>query len=68
LRESGERQLAGIALNDLGLALHEAGRFDEAITAFQEYLAICKEAGDQDDEASAQANPEGPPPPGKPER
>ncbi len=42
-----------MALNNLGLALRLAGRFEEAITAHQELLAICRETGDRHREGGA---------------
>ena len=35
-RETGDRHGEGMALDNLGVALREAGRFEEAITAHQD--------------------------------
>ncbi|MGO9787643.1 MAG: tetratricopeptide repeat protein [Stellaceae bacterium] len=34
-------------MNNLGIALQEVGRFDEAITAHQDAAAILRETGDR---------------------
>jgi tetratricopeptide (TPR) repeat protein len=44
------------ALNNLGLALFEMRRFDEAITAHQDAAAILRETGSQNDEGMALNN------------
>ena len=43
-------------LNHLGVALREMGRFDEAITAHQDALAIFRETGDRHREGQALNN------------
>ena len=45
-RLEDRRNEAG-ALNNLGLALQEMRRFEEATTAYQEAAAICQETGDR---------------------
>jgi Tetratricopeptide repeat len=44
-RDTGDRHGEGMALNNLGLALQEAGGFDEAITADQDAAAIFWQMG-----------------------
>ena len=44
------------ALNNLGLALREVGRVEEAITAHQDAAAILRETGDQHREGIALNN------------
>lgn len=44
-RETGNRHGEGVALDNLGNALEEVRRFEEAITAHQEGLAIYRETG-----------------------
>jgi tetratricopeptide (TPR) repeat protein len=46
-RRLGDRNREGRALNNLGLALHETRRFEEAITAFQDAAPIFQEARDR---------------------
>ncbi|MFB7260777.1 tetratricopeptide repeat protein [Streptomyces nojiriensis] len=46
-REVGDRHGEGTALNNLGLALGEVRRFEEAINAHTQALAICRELGDR---------------------
>jgi tetratricopeptide (TPR) repeat protein len=55
-RETGDRHSEGGAWDNLGLALGEARRFDEAITAHQQDLAICRELSDRHGEGTAWAN------------
>jgi len=43
LRDTGDRHGEGMALNNLGLALREARRFDEANTAHQDAAAVYRE-------------------------
>jgi hypothetical protein len=45
-----------MALNDLGSALREAGRFEEAITADQDAATIFRETGDRHGEGEALGN------------
>ena len=45
-RETGDQHREGTALNSLSLALQEAQRFDEAITASEAAAAIFRETGD----------------------
>jgi tetratricopeptide (TPR) repeat protein len=49
-RETDDRYEEGKALNNLGLALREAGRFEEAIAALQGAAAIFREIGDRHSE------------------
>ncbi|MFI7448484.1 tetratricopeptide repeat protein [Nonomuraea sp. NPDC049714] len=44
--ELGDRRGEGQALNNLGNALQEVRRFEEAITAHQDAAAIFREVGD----------------------
>ncbi|WP_373314703.1 AAA family ATPase, partial [Streptomyces longispororuber] len=46
-RHSSDRHGEGMALNSLGLALQEVRRFDEAIDAHTQDLAICRELDDR---------------------
>jgi hypothetical protein len=55
-RETGDRHSEGMALDNLGLALREARRFDEAISAHQDAAAIYRETGDQHREGMALNN------------
>jgi tetratricopeptide (TPR) repeat protein len=55
-RRLGDRASEGKALNNLGLALREVRRFEEAITALQEAVAICRETGDRHGEGMALDN------------
>ena len=55
-RQTGDRHGEGTALNNLGNALHEARRFDDAITAHQEAAAIFQETGDSHGEEIALNN------------
>ena len=43
-------------LNNLGIALREVRRFDEAITAHQDAAAIFRETGDRHGEGTALTN------------
>jgi Tetratricopeptide repeat len=45
-----------MALNNLGLALREVRRFEEAITAHQDAAAIYRETGDRHREGTALNN------------
>ena len=45
-----------LALDNLGVALQEARRFDEAITAHQQAAALSTELGDRHGEAAALSN------------
>ena len=51
--ETGDRHGEGIALGDLGVALVAVRRFDEAITAHQDAIAIYRETGDRHREGRA---------------
>ena len=55
-RTLGNRRGEGTALNNLGLALQEVRRFDEAIDAQQRAAAISREAGDRRGEGMALNN------------
>ena len=55
-RETGDRHGEGGALNNLGIALRQAGRFEEAITAHQDAAAIYRETGDRYREGMALGN------------
>jgi tetratricopeptide (TPR) repeat protein len=55
-RETGDRHREGDALNNLGVALREAGRLEEAITAHQDAAAIFRETGDEHSENGALNN------------
>ena len=46
-RETGDRHGESGALNNLGSALRQAGRFEEAITAHQDAAVIYRETGDR---------------------
>jgi Tetratricopeptide repeat len=46
-RPLADRADEASTLNNLGLALREVRRFDQAITAHQQDLAICRETGEQ---------------------
>ena len=52
-RNVGDRYGEGTALNNLGPALLEVRRFDEAITAYQQDLDIGRETGDRHGEGIA---------------
>lgn len=52
-RRVGDRQCEGHALSNLGSALIEADRYDEAIPTCASAAAICEEAGDRYGEANA---------------
>lgn len=43
MRETGDRHGKGSALDNLGVALREAGRLEEAITAHQDAVTIYRE-------------------------
>jgi hypothetical protein len=45
LRETGDRHGEGLALTNLGAALREVDRFEEAVTACQEAAVIFRETG-----------------------
>ena len=47
MQQTGGRNREGGALNNLGIALREAGRLDEAVTAYQDAAAIFRETGDK---------------------
>ncbi|MER6274444.1 tetratricopeptide repeat protein [Streptomyces sp900105755] len=51
-RELGDRRGEGAALNNLGIALRDVRRFEEAIDAHFEGLAICRELGDRHSEGT----------------
>jgi tetratricopeptide (TPR) repeat protein len=53
---TGDRRYEGMALDNLGAALADAGRFEEAITACQDAAAIFRETGDRHGEGDALAN------------
>ena len=53
---SGTATARGSAWNNLGIALGEVGRFDEAITAYERDMAICEEFGDRYGQAQTLAN------------
>ena len=55
-RETGDRHGEGMALDNLGLALREVGRFEEAISAHQDAAAIFRETGDRYREGMALDN------------
>jgi Flp pilus assembly protein TadD len=55
LQQTGGRNREGGALNNLGIALREAGRLDEAVTAYQDAAAIFREARDRNGEAMSLA-------------
>jgi tetratricopeptide (TPR) repeat protein len=55
-RRLGDRHGEGLALNNLGLALQETRRFEEAIAAHQDALAIYRETGDRHREGMALLN------------
>jgi hypothetical protein len=52
----GDRHREGWALNNLGIALREVKRFEEAMTAHQEAAAIYRGTGDQHGEGAALNN------------
>lgn len=43
MRETGDRHGKGSALDNLGVALQEAGRLEEAVTAHQDAVTIYRE-------------------------
>jgi hypothetical protein len=55
-RQTGDRHGEGSVLNNLGLALREVGRLEEAITAHQDASAIFRETGDRNREEMAVNN------------
>jgi tetratricopeptide (TPR) repeat protein len=55
-RETGDRHREGGALGNLGLALVEVRRFEEAVTAHQDAAAIFRETGDRHREGMALNN------------
>ncbi len=55
-RRLGDRHGESRALNNLGLALRDAGRSDEAITAHQDATAIFRQTGDRHGEGIALGN------------
>jgi hypothetical protein len=52
-REAGDQHGEGMTLNNLGVALAGLGRFEEAITAYQDAAGIFREEGDESRERSA---------------
>jgi len=55
-RETGDRHGEGMALDNLGAALHQVRRFEEAISAHQDAAAIYRETGDRHGEGMALNN------------
>ena len=55
-RETGDRHREGLAMINLGIALQQVRRFDEAITACEEAAAIFCETEDQHNEQIALTN------------
>jgi tetratricopeptide (TPR) repeat protein len=55
-RRLNHRRNEAVELDNLGIALRELRRFEEAITAHQEAAAICRETGDRHREAMALTN------------
>jgi tetratricopeptide (TPR) repeat protein len=55
-RRLGDRDQEGLVLNNLGLALRESRRFEEAITALQDAATIFRETGDRHLEGHAVGN------------
>ncbi len=55
-RKTANRRSEGMAVNNLGMALREAGRVEEAITAHQDAAAIFRETGDRHSEGDALGN------------
>ena len=55
-RRQGDRLHEAAALNNLGIALREVRRFEEAITAHQDAAAIFRETGDRHREGGALNN------------
>ncbi|MGW4798527.1 tetratricopeptide repeat protein, partial [Nonomuraea sp. NPDC004297] len=55
-QETGDRHREGAALNNLGAALQEVRRFEEAIDAHTQDLEICRETGDHYGEGAALKN------------
>lgn len=55
-RRLGDRLLEGVALNNLGVALRELRRVDEAINACQDAAAIFRDTGERHGEAKAHSN------------
>ncbi|MZE50965.1 hypothetical protein GTY86_06460, partial [Streptomyces sp. SID5770] len=53
-RELGDRHSEGIALNNLGVALREVRRFDEAVHAHTQAILILDELNDQHNKDQAQ--------------
>jgi hypothetical protein len=52
-RRLGDQANEAVAVNNVGYALWELGRFEEAITAHQDALAIFRETGDRTREGAA---------------
>lgn len=52
-RATGDRHREGMALGNLGVALREVGRFEEAISAHQDAAQIFCDAGDRHSEGVA---------------
>jgi hypothetical protein len=52
MRETSDRHGKGSALNNPGVALREAGRLEEAITAHQDAVTIYRETADRRAEGS----------------
>lgn len=55
-RQAEDRHGEGMALSNLGVALNEAGRFDEAVTAHTQAVELIRETGDRHDEGIALNN------------
>jgi tetratricopeptide (TPR) repeat protein len=55
-RETGDRDLQGMALGNLAMALQQVERFTEAVTAWQETAAIFRDTGNQGLEGMALTN------------
>ena len=55
-QRAGDRVNEGVALDNLGNALRQGRRFEKAIIAHQEDLAICRETGDRHGEGMALTN------------
>jgi tetratricopeptide (TPR) repeat protein len=52
-RRLGNRQDEGRTLNNLGIAYHQMGQFDEALTCHQNAVGIAREVGDRPGEGHA---------------
>ncbi|WP_158224205.1 tetratricopeptide repeat protein [Micromonospora wenchangensis] len=55
-RQAGDRHGEGMALSNLGVALNEAGRSDEAVTAHTQAVELIGETGDRHDVGMALNN------------